>query len=61
VFTSAMSLIATLTKAYAENRLEERLKQYALPKLLLIDEIGDIPIDQHGVHLSFQLVSRRYE
>jgi DNA replication protein DnaC len=61
LFTSAMSLIAALTKAYAENRLEERLKHYSLPKLLLIDEIGYIPIDQHGAHLFFQLISRRYE
>jgi DNA replication protein DnaC len=61
LFTSAMSLIAALTTAYAENRLEERLKQYSLPKLLIIDEIGYIPIDQHGAHLFFQLISRRYE
>ena len=61
LFTSAMSRIATRTKASAANRLEERLKQYALPKLLIIDEIGDIPIDQHGAHLFFQLISRRYE
>jgi DNA replication protein DnaC len=61
LFASAMSLVAALTKAYAENRLEERLKQYSLPKLLIIDEIGYIPIDQHGAHLFFQLISRRYE
>jgi DNA replication protein DnaC len=61
LFTSAMSLVAALTKAYAENRLEERLKQYSVPKLLIIDEIGYIPIDQHGAHLFFQLISRRYE
>jgi DNA replication protein DnaC len=61
LFTSAMSLVASLTKAYAENRLEERLKQYSVPKLLIIDEIGYIPIDQHGAHLFFQLISRRYE
>jgi DNA replication protein DnaC len=61
LFTSAMSLIATRTKAYADNRLEERLKHYTLPQLLIIDEIGDIPIDQHGAHLFFQLISRRYE
>jgi DNA replication protein DnaC len=60
-FTSALSLTAALTKAYAENRLEERLKHYSLPKLLIIDEIGYIPIDQHGAHLFFQLISRRYE
>jgi DNA replication protein DnaC len=61
VFTAALPLIATLTKAYAENRLEERLKQYGLPKRLIIDEIGYIPIDRHGAHLFFQLISRRYE
>jgi DNA replication protein DnaC len=61
VFTAALPLIAALTKAYAENRLEERLKQYCLPKLLIIDEIGYIPIDRHGAHLFFQLISRRYE
>ena len=61
VFTAALPLIAALTKAYAENRLEERLKPYCLPKLLIIDEIGYIPIDRHGAHLFFQLISRRYE
>jgi len=61
MFTAAMSLVAALTKAYAENRLEEHLKPYSLPKRLIIDEIGDIPIDQHGAHLFFQLISRRYE
>jgi DNA replication protein DnaC len=61
LFTAALPLIAALTKAYAENRLEERLKQYCLPKLLIIDEIGYIPLDRHGAHLFFQLISRRYE
>lgn len=60
-FTQAMPLIASLTKAYAENRIEERIKFYCQPKLLIIDEIGYIPIDRHGAHLFFQLISRRYE
>jgi DNA replication protein DnaC len=60
-FTQAMPLIASLTKAYSENRIEERLKFYCQPKLLIVDEIGYIPIDRHGAHLFFQLVSRRYE
>jgi DNA replication protein DnaC len=42
-------------------RLEERLKLLTQPKLLLIDEIGYIPIDRQGANLFFQLVSRRYE
>ena len=60
-FIQAMPLIASLTKAYAENRIEDRLKFYCQPKLLIIDEIGYIPIDRHGAHLFFQLISRRYE
>jgi DNA replication protein DnaC len=60
-FTQAMPLVAALAKAYAENRIEERLKFYCQPKLLIIDEIGYIPIDRHGAHLFFQLISRRYE
>jgi hypothetical protein len=50
-----------LTTASAEHRLEERLKPYGRPKLLVIDAIGDIPIDRHGAHLFCQLLSRRYE
>lgn len=41
--------------------IEARLKFYCLPKLLIIDEIGYIPIDRHGAHLFFQLISRRHE
>jgi DNA replication protein DnaC len=60
-FTQAMPLIAALAKAYAENRVEDRLKFYCQYKLLIIDEIGYIPVDRHGAHLFFQLISRRYE
>jgi len=34
---------------------------YCVPKLLIIDEIGYVPVDVHGAHLLFQLISRRYE
>jgi DNA replication protein DnaC len=37
------------------------LKLYTVPKFLIIDELGAIPIDRHGAHLFFQLISRRYE
>jgi DNA replication protein DnaC len=60
-FTTAAALITTLGKALYENRLEERLKVLTQPKLLIIDEIGYIPIDRQGANLFFQLVSRRYE
>ena len=60
-FTTAAALITTLGKALYENRLEERLKILTQPKLLIIDEIGYIPIDRQGANLFFQLISRRYE
>lgn len=61
LFTSAAVLITNLNKAYAENRLDEKLKSYCVPRLLVIDEIGYVPVDVHGAHLLFQLISRRYE
>jgi len=60
-FTTAAGLIATLMRAHTEGRLEEKLKQLVQPKLLVIDEIGYLPIDRLGANLFFQLVSRRYE
>ena len=44
-----------------EGRLEEKLKFYTTPRLLIIDEIGYLPIDRVGANLFFQLISRRYE
>ena len=61
LFTTAMALLATLSKALTEHRLEERLKLLVQPHLLIIDEIGYLPIDRHGATLFFQLISRRYE
>ena len=61
LFSSAQALLANLARAYQEGRLEEKLKSYQVPKLLIVDEIGYIPIDRSGANLFFQLVSRRYE
>jgi DNA replication protein DnaC len=61
LFTKAASLIDKLTKAHAEGRLEDKLKLYTAPRLLIIDEIGYLPIDRVGANLFFQLISRRYE
>jgi DNA replication protein DnaC len=61
LFTTAAALIAALTKAAAEGRLDDRLKIYTVPRLLIVDEIGYLPIDRAGANLFFQLISRRYE
>jgi DNA replication protein DnaC len=61
LFTTAAGLITSLTRALTEGRLEDRLKVYTVPRLLIIDEIGYLPIDRAGANLFFQLISRRYE
>ena len=61
LFSSAAALMAGLTKAHADGRLEEKLVQLSKPKLLIIDELGYLPLEPAAAHLFFQLVSRRYE
>lgn len=60
-FISCHDLIQNLRKAYHENRLEARLKHYSKYKVLIIDEIGYLPIDKLGANLFFQLITKRYE
>jgi len=61
LFTTAAQLIANLTRAHGEGRLDDKLKFYTTPRLLIIDEIGYLPIERLGANLFFQLISRRYE
>jgi len=61
IFTTALNLIAVLAKAQADGRLEERLSYYTGPKLLIIDELGYLPLEKNAANLFFQLISRRYE
>lgn len=61
LFASAASLITMLTRAQSENRLEEKLVALTRPKLLIIDEIGYLPLGPSGANLMFQLIARRYE
>ena len=60
-FITCHDLIQNLRKAYDENRLEARLKHYNKYRLLIIDEIGYLPVDHLGANLFFQLITKRYE
>lgn len=60
-FITCHDLIQTLRKAHDENRLESRLKHFSKYKLLIIDEIGYLPVDKTGANLLFQLIAKRYE
>ncbi|MCT0449091.1 IS21-like element helper ATPase IstB [Lactococcus lactis] len=60
-FIKCHDLIQNLRRARLENRLEDRLKHYSKYKLLIIDELGYLPISDEDAKLFFQLVDRRYE
>lgn len=60
-FITFENLMNQLKAAHRENRLESRLKFFAKYKVLIIDEIGYMPIDNDSANLFFQLIARRYE
>ena len=60
-FVSFENLMNQLKRALLENRLESRMKFFAKYKILIIDEIGYMPIDADSANLFFQLIARRYE
>lgn len=60
-FISCAKLLSDLKKAKYENRFERRLKQFCGYKLLIIDELGFLPIEKEEANLLFQLISARYE
>lgn len=61
LFTPATELVTVLSRAHSEGRLEDKLRHYCKPKLLVIDELGYLPLEPNAAHLFFQLVTRRYE
>ncbi|MFQ5473327.1 MAG: IS21-like element helper ATPase IstB [Dehalococcoidia bacterium] len=60
-FTRAIDMINTLITAQVNGTLERSLKSYVQPALLLLDELGYLPIDKRGADLMFQVVAARYE
>ena len=60
-YGTLVDLIDSLEEAKAGGRLNHRLKTLTYPALLVVDEIGYLPIGQSGAVLFFQLVNRRYE
>lgn len=60
-FTTLEELLAQLAKARAQDQLESKLGHYTKPKVLIIDEVGYLPLDGWEARMIFQLVSQRYE
>ena len=60
-FVTAVDVINTLVVAQNTGRLKQELDKYLKPTLLVLDELGYLPIDKTGADLLFQIVSHRYE
>jgi DNA replication protein DnaC len=60
LFTTAVD-INTLAAAQSAGRLKREIGRYLKPGLLIVDELGYLPIDKYGADLLFQIISQRYE
>src|ERR1041385_1331944 len=60
-FMTAHDVVSDLGRAYREGRLDRRMRVYLAPRVLIIDEMGYLPLDELGATIFFQLVSARYE
>ena len=61
LFTTAIDVINTMSAAQSAGNLKNELKKYLRPELLVLDELGYLPIDKTGADLLFQVISHRYE
>ncbi len=59
--TRVVDMLNHLTTAQINGRLAKALKTYTRPQVLLLDELGYLPIDKRGADLLFQVVAARYE
>lgn len=61
LFATAVDVINTLAAAQKAGRMKQELKKYTRPALLILDELGFLPVDKSGSDLLFQVISGRYE
>lgn len=60
-FATAVDVINSLAAAQGSARLKPELDKYLKPSVLILDELGYLPIDKTGADLLFQIISHRYE
>jgi DNA replication protein DnaC len=61
LFTTAISIINSLAASQASGGIKREMNKYLKPQLLVIDELGYLPIDKFGADCLFQIISARYE
>jgi len=60
-FTSGADMCATIAAAYAEGSFATRMRTFTGPSVLVIDDVGLVPLDRAAGNAFYQVVNRRYE
>lgn len=61
LYTKAIDLVNELYASMSDNTLMKKMKTYISPSLLIIDELGYLPLDKKGADFLFQIIDKRYE
>jgi DNA replication protein DnaC len=61
LFASTIDVVNRLSAAQSTHQLAQEIKRYQTPRVLVLDELGYLPLDKRGAELLFQVISKRYE
>lgn len=61
LFASTIDVVNRLSAAQSRDQLAREIKRYEAPRVLILDELGYLPLDKRGAELLFQVISKRYE
>ncbi len=61
LFASTIDVVNRLSAAQSTHQLAQEIKRYEAPRILVLDELGYLPLDKRGAELLFQVISKRYE
>lgn len=61
LFATTIDVVNRLSAAHSTHQLAREMKRYETPRVLILDELGYLPLDKRGAELLFQVISKRYE
>jgi DNA replication protein DnaC len=61
LFTTLNDMLSMMLSSYADNSITSKCRIYVQPSLLIIDEVGYLPVSKEGANFLFQVVAKRYE
>jgi DNA replication protein DnaC len=61
LFTTLNDMLSTMMASLADNSFPSKLRTFIQPSLLIVDEVGYLPVSKEGANFLFQIVSKRYE